>query len=378
LQGVHKLTLENHERLEIIKRDGAFYTVNAPHDEVLVNNLRGRKILQVQGEYLKEKQAKEIEDCRIENVEKSTWSYYPYRTLLVSPLVLMVMVPGNAAAPLAQKLKEEYDIRFGKVKGRLPLSVGLVFHREHTPMFAVLDAGKRMIRNFEHLHHQAPQSHKVGAISDSLSTFQIDQSRDRTAIFPGPDRHKNDRHFPYVLIKNHPGPTSPSIRKSYFPTRAGEVVHFSDVQPGDEILAYPSFLDLVFLDATTRRFDLYFPANEGKRPAAASHLKPTFPYYLDELQDFTRLWDRLKESRISATALRSLETLLLSKLAEWHGAGPLPWESPVWRRLVQSAVARTFRQKYRLEMEEAICDGLFFDTLELYLRILKERLGGDQ
>jgi len=382
IQGVLELILDDGQRLEVIRRQGEFLTVNAPYDEDLKKRLDrppAPKIVQVLGEYEKEKHVHDLSghDCRITGVEPSQVCYYPYRTLLISPLVFMAMVPGSAAVPLAEAMQRRYDERFGKVKGRLPLSVGLVFHREHTPMFAVLDAGKRMIRNFEHLHRQKPHTHKVIAISDSLSTFSTNQLKDRVAIFPGPDHHRDDPHLPYVLIKNHPGPTSPSIRKSYFPTPAGEVVHFSEVQAGDEILAHPNYLDLVFLDATTRRFDLYFPRGEDKRPAAAPHLPPTFPYYLDELADITGLWDRLKESRISDTALRGLEALLLSKLAEWQGVNRRPWESPAWRRLVKSAVARTFRLKYRLEMEEAICNGPFFDTLELYLRVLKERLKVD-
>lgn len=377
LQGVHTFTLTNGQRLEAIYGNEEFLTVNCPYRDDLRRELDGLEIIEVRGENEREKQTHGLQNCRIIEVTKSSISYYPYRTLLVSPLVFMAMVPGNVAAPLVQNLKDEYDQRFAKVKGRLPFSLGLVFFREHTPMFAVLDAGKRIVRNFEKLHNQE-YSFSVRQTGPQSSTYTLHQLDGKQAIFPesiSPDspEMKSDPHFPYALVQE-----SLKNRSTFFSTHPGHVIHFREVQPGDHILARPNYLDLVFLDATTRRFDLYFPANESKRPSAASHLTPTFPYYLDELEDITGLWDHLKESRISDTALRGLETLLLSKLAEWQGAGPLPWESPVWRRLVRSAVGRTFPREYHLEMEEAICNGLFFDTLELYLRILKVRLGGDQ
>jgi len=61
----------------------------------------------------------------------------------------MVLVPAYDAFDIAKKILEEYEIQFSKVRDRLPFHLGIIaFHRK-TPLYVVMDAGKRLIDAFK-------------------------------------------------------------------------------------------------------------------------------------------------------------------------------------------------------------------------------------
>ena len=58
----------------------------------------------------------------------------------------MALVPADKALDVAQAIKTKYETEMGKVRNRLPLTLGLVFAQARTPLAAVLDAGRRMLK----------------------------------------------------------------------------------------------------------------------------------------------------------------------------------------------------------------------------------------
>ncbi len=121
---------------------------------------------------------------------------------------------------------------------------------------------------------------------------------------------------------------------------------------------------------------------------------PSRPYLLEgDDGGLQRLWKRLKEKGENAlmpgltdTQLRNVESLWLAKLREW-GVNPANLESDgfeKWAEFVMVTIRREF-DRYREPMDDstrrdlkylmdAIVSGMFFDCLELYLRVLKERV----
>ena len=389
LSGVIELTFEGGECIEAIRADSDILLVNHPFNPQMAKRYAGRKVERVEGEFNKGEGGKRVQvDWTIERIEESGERYFPYRALLASPVVFMAIVPGSVALDLAQKTSAEYNKRFSKVKGRLPFSLGLVFFQEHTPMFAVLDAAKRMVRNFERLHTSEPIAFRVkhSAADLTSSMFRLNQLAELTAEFPSeciPDV-RDDPHYPYIRIKlqeelgaEASSPDSrPEERVSFFPTIAGKVIHTAEVKPGDQILARPNYFDTLFLDSTARRFDTQTTPEEPKR-LRSSGVRSVFPCFLDELDDILSLWHCVERSGIANAGLRGMESLLSSKLAEWQGIDGHPGlqQDEVWHSLVHSAVARSFAKvEHRTAVETAVRNGLFFDVMELFLRVLKSAL----
>lgn len=347
--------------------------------------------------------------------ELAPYSYRPYRMVTTSPHLLIAIVPADRALPVTRNIYADYVKRFGKAMGRLPLSIGNIFFDEHTPMFVVLDSARRMIRNFETLAGPEPTVTARVSRDHTLRTKRAPDSEQGIVIrtdqvnwrdCPPLERVTEwqlphllgdgavDYHHPYFLVEPSGGQQY-DRRKNYFRTVVGEVVHFTELQPGDIIRMYPNCYDFEFLDATTRRYDLTLDiANTRRRSNAAGF--GSKPYLLDDLTEgLEALWQSITEPGgglmpgLTDTQLRNLETLWLDKLKEWDidPVAPDANRFSRWSELVEATLRNEFsryrdltEEKTRADLERlksAVLTGLFFDCLELHLRILKDRVGKD-
>ncbi|HIQ04134.1 MAG TPA: hypothetical protein EYH31_00385, partial [Anaerolineae bacterium] len=82
--------------------------------------------------------------AQIERVETLD-GYHPDIPLLAEPGVCMILIPADKALALVRAVKHEYEKQMGRVRDRLPLSLGLVFAPRRTPIRAVLEAGRAML-----------------------------------------------------------------------------------------------------------------------------------------------------------------------------------------------------------------------------------------
>ena len=331
----------------------------------------------------------------------STDSYAPVRTIISSPNLFLCLVPADRAVDITQAVHSEYCSRLGKVTGRLPLSIGNIFFDEKTPMFAVLDAARRMVRNFETLAEPSNGDHKPPVrlhVSKSVNTDgNVVLTFDRIA-WPGrPPVAKSlewrlpgvlgngakDYHHPYLVIEREESVHSEfERRRSYFKTVAGDVVHITDAEEGDTLLIYPNYYDFEFLDSTARRYDIRLEAFRRRSSVTAALSKPCL---LDEFeQDLVGLWDGLTSGDtksitpgLTDTKLRNIESLWLAKLQEWHVNLATDCDRrQQWQALVEATLMKEWPQTHAKsgKLREAILSGLFFDCLELHLRVLKERI----
>ena len=74
------------------------------------------------------------------------FNYLPAISILLEPRTLMAFVPADKALNVVKAIKEKYVEEMGKVLNRLPLTVGIVFADRRTPLPAILDAGRRMLK----------------------------------------------------------------------------------------------------------------------------------------------------------------------------------------------------------------------------------------
>ena len=77
--------------------------------------------------------------------------FVPFRTITATPNLFMAIVPADRVVEITDLIYRNYIEHFGKVMGRLPFSIGNIFFGRKMPMFVVLDAGKRMVDNFDKL-----------------------------------------------------------------------------------------------------------------------------------------------------------------------------------------------------------------------------------
>lgn len=316
------------------------------------------------------------------------------RTITASPDIFLAVVPADKAIEICNLIHENYQKEFGKVYGRLPLSMGVLYFKPQMPMFIVLDGARRMLKNFEILSQTPMQAtiHKIDKTSESgklhISLTAESWKRNIDLSLPYALGNADKDYFhPYFLIQDG---KDISNRKSYFETPAGKVVHYLELEEEDKIAFYPNFFDFEFLDSTTRRFDLHI-GEKDKRPHIHFGPEGTCPYPLEMLSKIEDLWDVLTNIHgLTDTKLRNIESLWLTKLKEWkvdltdkESFGFQQWQKLVEATLkkefgdVNKLVESTLKQKFGdvdEMLRESIYSGLFFDCLELNLRILKKKV----
>ncbi|GAN31762.1 MAG: CRISPR-associated protein Csx11 [Candidatus Brocadia sp. AMX2] len=311
----------------------------------------------------------------------------PYRTITESPNLFMAIVPAKRAIEISDLIYQKYREHFGKVMGRLPFSIGNIFFGSKMPMFVVLDAGKRMIANFDNLaddkNKKAFYVNQTPEYTESNISFDLTSSLGKfckTLTWQLPYKLGNcdkDYHHPYFIVGSG-GKDLSTERFTFFKTIAGDVIHFTEIKEGDKLCVHPNYYDFEFLDSNTRRHDIHLKDGRRKSNVAAFKSKP---FLLDELnQKIMRLWKEFMQGKqlkgITDTKLRNLQSLWLTKYQEWNvDIGNKRYEQ--WVNLVTSSIQKEFNEldneQYNL-LRETIGNGLFFDMLELYLGILKERI----
>jgi hypothetical protein len=134
------------------------------------------------------------------------------------------------------------------------------------------------------------------------------------------------------------------------------------LEKGDKVKIRPSFFSFIFLEANTMRFET------GENI-----------WLLDGLKEMIKVWDGLKElvvqKRLTQTKLRNIEALLSTKKMEWkiEDESEGDFEKLTATILKKELVLKEGEEKF-LFFKKAILSGLFFKSLELYLKVLKQKL----
>ena len=337
------------------------------------------------------------EDNRIFTVEKLIPGdlFVRYRIITESPNIYMAIVPANKVLKVTNLIHKKYQERFGKVIGRLPLSIGNIFFRKKMPMFVVLDAGKKMLNNFEKLADDKNKmlfdvitrqdanyksSLNIGAVLETKNeAYKRTVQWDLSSKLGNKDE---DYYHPYFFVdsKNK----NISSRPTFFKTIAGDAIHFKEIEEGDTLCVKPNYYDFEFLDSNIRRHKIRIDGALRRKSNIANFRSK--PFLLDEVdQKLITICKYLIQGKqlqgITDAKLRNLQSLWLTKYQEWsvNLDEPDTDSCKVWNKFVETSVKKEFpdidkQDEVRSILLETIKNGVFFDMLELYLGILKLRV----
>ena len=337
---------------------------------------------------------------KVTGVEVET--YRPFQVITASPNLLLAMLPADAVVETANRMRQAYVKEFGKVQGRLPFHVGLVFMDAHYPMFAALDTARRLAETFDRLAEtpiEATLTAPVGQDAILPYTLRLRSDRFGACTWRVPARRgdgETDWYHPYFLVREGKGLDE---RGMSLAGPGGRWVHVSQLRAGDRLALWPNFFDFIFLDTVSRRFDVQanplpscdpcYDEDTASRRSGAQLRRPhpllgprhsPRPYLLDGVVRLQKVWEAIRAvPGMSETRLEAATSLLAHKWKAWQLAGAgsphcEAWESYRW--LAKQVVARDFGGSATIE--EAILDGVFFDVVELYRHVLKTRISGQQ
>ncbi|NJL05796.1 MAG: hypothetical protein HC911_13000 [Chloroflexaceae bacterium] len=187
------------------------------------------------------------ENCTIAEAQ----SYTPYIPLVTEPAIFLALVPASHALAVATAIKAKYDSEMGRVKDRLPLHLGIIFAPRRTPMRALLDAGRTMLK----FPFAWEEWHVDVATKDPAQPYHhVTLTRNGQSLtwhYPAKmgDGTTSDQWYPYLLTTDPQQPQQALAATDYR--------HVEELCEGDTVYIRPSRFDFEFLDTTGRRFALH-------------------------------------------------------------------------------------------------------------------------
>ncbi|MBU0491727.1 MAG: CRISPR-associated protein Csx11 [Chloroflexi bacterium] len=304
----------------------------------------------------------------ITNVEP-VGTYTPAIPILAEPRTFLALVPAHQAPAILQAIQDRYARELGKVRNRLPLTLGLVACPRRTPLRAVVEAGRRLL--------DQPTSTELWTVeSQQNSDIQFTNGvRWQIPITLGDGSF--DPYYPYFFVQagDAGGQGRPRRFRSFRPTDDGPepcwLVHATELQTSDVVYVTPSTFDFVYLDATARRFEVSYD------PAGRNRHRPTRPYHLEDLATLGELWGWIGPGRLSPTQRHDLLGLIEAKREEWRQLTGITAYDPTFQQFVRDVLAHTDWRGARPDEDEeatlyqAALTGVLADVAELYDAALK-------
>jgi CRISPR-associated Csx11 family protein len=321
----------------------------------------------------------------VENVTIEEAPYLPAISILTEPRTFMALVPADRAMIIAKAIKNKYEEEMSKVRDRFPLTLGIVFASRRTPLPAILDAGRRTLRQAT-----TPELWKIKEVMPphprsswpdevSLTLEKDGQSLSMSVGTIMRDKQTEDVWYPYWCVEEDAsGATSKGRERQFKGINGKEWVHICDLREGDEVYLKPSHFDFEFLDTAARRFEISY-ADNGRRYGSK---RPARPYYLEQLDDFEKLWTLLSNG-LETTQIENLIGIIEDRRIEWLA----DHNDEVFKQVVHDALNNANWRPSRLrglqseqfeQLYQAAVKGQLTDVVELYMRILKQRPEADK
>lgn len=283
-------------------------------------------------------QASAVGNLTITSVTPMDETYIPAISLLAEPRTFMAIVPAGAALPLARRIFDDYGEQMGRVRNRLRLDLGILYHPRRTPLPAVLDAGRRLLE----MPRRDERWTVTGTHHDAAHhTMDFDSG----VAWPFPammgDGLTPDIWYPYFTR---------AVAGEQRPDHSGDrMVHVTDLQEGDEVWVRPGRFDLEFLDTPAGRLRLSYDEGKDGKVRRQDKDRRHRPYWLDDLPQLTKLWDLLpgvQTGKPDQSQIHQLTALIESKRAAWgipfgDEAVPAADAETPFARFVEDTLAQT-------------------------------------
>lgn len=259
--------------------------------------------------------------------------YYPLIEINRSPLSLRFIVPALDSVKIIEMIAELYNKRFEKVLGKLPLNLKLLVAKRKFPLYILLEAEKRMLKD--------------------------EEFKKQTPMDPWWSVERLDEHYNFYPIK-------PANGEKY------TLDDLSRLSRGKIFYLYPGYFDFELLSATTDRYNICY---EGKKRGHEDHrLFSGRPLYFHQIPQILELWDLLS-SNLSNSQINFIEKALTSKLREWKNVKDANKEN-TFRIFAETTLKDAFghkwdglREENRFFLISSSINMLLLDTINLFTHV---------
>lgn len=285
--------------------------------------------------------------------------YLPCVQLYDYPDQFMAIVPAYDALDIAEKIVEEYETQFSKVRDRLPFHIGIIAFHRRTPLYVAMDGGKRLIDALK--KPKEPVNARVDSVQDIDSNQNSSYKRfghkvKKLKLVTDPcyssvplewvvscstgDPTQPDEWHPYLRF-NGSNPNRGNHSFDY-DGNGNYVVHAKELLPNDCINIECSYLKLVYLENAAERFKV----DDGLRP-------------LDDIKRLDDMWNDiqniLKSKNLGTSQLYAYWQEVMMRYEDYSG-------DVVWENFVKSALINILKLSPQKEKDRELFDKLFIAT----------------
>lgn len=303
-----------------------------------------------------------ISECKI--ADEKFQDYKPFVQLYDSPDQFMVLVPTYDALDIAENIVKEYEVQFSRVRDRLPFHIGIIaFHRK-TPLYVVMDAGRRLIGAFKSKVLDA----KVDSIQDITDqrfgykakklTLNVEPLYSKVPLkwcisYSTGDPNQEDEWYPYFRFKsNNPNRGSYSFD---YTGNGNYVVHVKGLLINDCVNIESSHFNLFYIENAADRFKV----DENLRT-------------LDDIYRLNELWKKIEEKMSSKKwSISQVFSFWQEVKRRYEEYG----SDVVWESFTKSALRNILKivpeSDEEKELFQAAKDGMLYLCLNWHLQVRK-------
>jgi hypothetical protein len=335
----------------------------------------------------------------IERLDEEKSSYIPLISILQEPSLFMALVPAIKALEVVKVIKKKYETEFSKVQNRLPLNISVIFAERRTPLYSVIEAGRKMIEGMKtetNLHdtwivsgNNEADSTEIcekydGGLGNKVRKLKLTKEGDKKCnkkfetfvsySFGNPSPEKKDFYYPYFYTELADKDVQDRVHifKAPLPEKRDDwkyLVHVSELEQGDKVYFTPSYFDFEFLEVVGRRFDIYYENNIRK-----AH--PSKPFLLKDVEKIENVWKLIKDKeKLTDTQFRGILEVIETRREKWDA------HSKDFREFVHYTLwaqakgwMESLNESDRELITEWAVNGRLGDVAEFYLKILKQRI----
>ncbi len=283
---------------------------------------------------------------RIRNVEIR--EFIPVISVYTTAGEFMFLCPAKYALAIITRIKSLFFNRFDKVLGRLSINFGVIYFKYKQPLYLVLDAGRRLLKEFESEALRRIDEEKSYEIKRNEDIFIIDKLK--WNFVPKFDDGSEDWY--YCTVREDHNEYRPMLEIN-----------------GGKIKVHHNFFDYEYLESTQNRFNIVM-LESSKRAHSILGKTGTRPYLLEELGKLIKLWEILNPEKGKFTKSQIMKVMYVcsDKIREWGKNGLI-------EDFIESTIGNV---NVKLGEEEkdflikSINDGSFFDAVELFIKLKQE------
>ncbi|GAB6274274.1 MAG: CRISPR-associated protein Csx11 [Peptococcaceae bacterium] len=279
-----------------------------------------------------------------------TEKYYPFIEVIRTPLLFQVIIPALEAVKILNMIDDLFSKRFEKVTGKLPLNAGLLVANRKFPLYLLLDAGRRVLRD---------RGFKEQVFLDPWWDIS---------------RGRNDKFYGFYPLKKLEQSEKPEEEKDNNYT----LDELAPLSKGRSYALYTGYFDFDLLRGNEDRYKL---AYEGKRRTHKDYkLFSARPCYLYQFKQMVDLWEIITNNP-SPSQINFIEQAITLKIGEWRNVED-PSKKEVLQAYMEAVLREAFGEKWSKLSEETRCfilnsvkNNLLLDTIVLFRHVIKEKGG---